>query len=66
MNNEYEKYLEDLLKSFDSRIAHLDKRQYEEKWSNKEISYIMGPIRNERQLVYKILKRDPKLLEADK
>ncbi len=66
MNNEYKAYLDKLLKTFDNRISHLDKRQCEEKWSNQEIRNIMEPVRSERQLVYRILIRDPELLEADK
>ena len=63
--NEYKEYLDKLLKTFDNRISHLDKRQREEKWNNQEIRNVMEPVRNERQLVYRILIRDPELLEED-
>ncbi|ALG25301.1 hypothetical protein AN634_04265 [Lactiplantibacillus plantarum] len=64
--NEYKEYLDKLLKTLDNRISHLDKRQREEKWNNQEIRNVMEPVRNERQLVYRILIRDPELLEEEK
>jgi len=65
MSDEYKEYLEKLLKTYDARISRIDKRQREEKWDNQEIRNIMEPVRNERQLVYRILVRDSRLVDED-
>lgn len=65
MSDEYKEYLEKLLKTYDARISRIDKRQRKEKWGNQEIHNIMEPVRNERQLVYRILVRDSRLVDED-
>lgn len=62
---EYENYLNDLLKTYDKRIARIDKRAIREKWDAKETRDIIMPIKNERLLVYRIIVKDPKLLEDE-
>lgn len=60
---EYENYLNNLLKAYDKRIARIDKRATREKWDAKKTRDIIMPIKNERLLVYRIIVKDPELLE---
>lgn len=60
---DYESFLNDVLKIYDKRIARIDKRATKEKWDAKETRDIIMPIKNERLLVYRIIVKDPKLLE---
>ncbi|WP_076633968.1 hypothetical protein [Lactiplantibacillus plantarum] len=62
---EYENYLNNLLKTYDKRIARIDKRAIREKWDAKKTRDIIMPIKNERLLVYRIIVKDPKLLEDE-
>lgn len=62
---EYENYLNNLLKTYDKRIARIDKRAIREKWDAKKTRDIIMPIQNERLLVYRIIVKDPKLLEDE-
>ncbi|TEA95697.1 hypothetical protein DM37_05315 [Lactiplantibacillus plantarum] len=60
---DYESFLNDVLKIYDKRISHVDKRASKENWGARETRNIIMPIKNERLLVYRIIQKDPKLLE---
>ncbi|KAF0386105.1 hypothetical protein [Pediococcus acidilactici] len=60
---EYEGFLNNLLKNYDKRIARIDKRATKEKWDAKKTRDIIMPIKSERRLVYRIIVKDPELLE---